>query len=88
MSRTAEISAPAKLNLYLKVVERLPNGYHRIESLFMPVFTLADRLEVEFNAPSGIGFSCPVGAPADATNLAFRAAQLYAERANIPPTWR
>lgn len=39
-------TAPAKVNLALHVVERLPNGYHRLDSI--AVFTdIGDRLEAE-----------------------------------------
>ena len=40
------IKAPAKLNLYLKVVGKRPDGYHNIVSLMVPV-DLFDTIEVE-----------------------------------------
>lgn len=42
--------APAKVNLFLYVRERRPDGYHEIESLMVPL-SLADELEVEVGAP-------------------------------------
>lgn len=32
-----EISAPAKLNLHLEVLQRRPDGYHELESLLVPI---------------------------------------------------
>ncbi len=41
--RPAILFAPAKLNLGLKITGRYANGYHHLESLFVPV-TLYDRI--------------------------------------------
>ncbi|MDR1165475.1 MAG: hypothetical protein LBO66_06315 [Deltaproteobacteria bacterium] len=38
-------AAPAKANLFLKVVRRLPNGYHELYSLFV-LISLADSIEL------------------------------------------
>ncbi len=75
------LSAPAKLNLFLRVVGRLPNGYHRLYTLFHKI-DLADRVEIHLETGRGgaiaLGVTGP-GAdhcPADHTNLAWRAAEL------------
>jgi 4-diphosphocytidyl-2-C-methyl-D-erythritol kinase len=43
----AELKAPAKINLYLKVRGRRPDGYHELDSV-MARLALADGLRVEF----------------------------------------
>ena len=40
------VLAPAKLNLYLEVGPRRPDGFHDIDSIFQSV-TLYDELELE-----------------------------------------
>ncbi len=74
-----EIAAPAKINLFLKVLSRRPDGYHELFS-WMHKLDLADRLVVE-EAAGGIGLSCPAsGLPEDEGNLVYRAAvRFFAE---------
>ena len=42
------VRAVSKLNLYLRVLGELPNGYHEIETLFLPLTTPSDELEITF----------------------------------------
>jgi 4-diphosphocytidyl-2-C-methyl-D-erythritol kinase len=50
------LRAPAKLNLYLRVLGRRPDGYHEIETLFERV-DLADELTFE-PQPNGLTLTC------------------------------
>ena len=50
--RIVEVQAPAKLNLFLEVLGRRPDGYHEIESL-MVTTDLRDHLSFE-DDPSGL----------------------------------
>jgi 4-diphosphocytidyl-2-C-methyl-D-erythritol kinase len=47
MNRGVKRQAPAKINLGLWVRGRRPDGYHEIETIFVPVPELADELHVE-----------------------------------------
>jgi len=64
--------APAKLNLFLEVLARRPDGYHELDSILAAI-DLRDRVELE-KAP-GISLTIEgADLPADETNLAWRAA--------------
>lgn len=65
--------SPAKVNLYLKVIDKRPDGYHNIATLMRKI-SLADDMQFRTGG-SRIKLSCPgSGLPEDSRNLAFRAA--------------
>jgi 4-diphosphocytidyl-2-C-methyl-D-erythritol kinase len=47
------VEAPAKVNLFLRILERMENGYHRLETAFQAI-SLADTLEVEVEGVVGV----------------------------------
>lgn len=83
--RTITVRAHAKVNLFLSVVGRRPDGYHELESV-MQQLALHDELAF---SPAAPGISLAVegdpDVPADERNLVFRAAALLAEAAGIEP---
>ncbi len=71
------VEAPAKINLFLSVLGKRPDGYHDLET-WMQKLDLADILQLELHPGSGIEFCCTDNSvPADDTNLAARAAQAF-----------
>lgn len=71
-----ELRAPAKINLFLKVVRRRGDGFHELISLMCCV-GLSDQIKLDFNAPfTGISCSDPQ-VPDDETNLAIKAVRTY-----------
>ncbi len=70
------VLAPAKVNLYLRVLGRREDGYHELATLFLKL-ALFDRLEIR-PAAGGITLSCPGSDLAgDVSNLVYRAADLF-----------
>jgi len=64
--------AHAKINLGLEILRKRSDGYHEINSLFLPI-PLADSLTIT-PAESGITLECDDSSlPVDATNLCMRA---------------
>jgi 4-diphosphocytidyl-2-C-methyl-D-erythritol kinase len=71
----------AKLNLYLAVGERRPDGYHEIDTALQSV-SLADRLVFEADPSGAIEVACDdPSIPTGGANLAGRALALLRERA-------
>jgi 4-diphosphocytidyl-2-C-methyl-D-erythritol kinase len=81
------LKAPAKINLFLKVVGRRTDGYHDIESLMQKV-ELADELRF-YRQEEGISLTCSnADLPEDKENLVYRAAQLFYDNLRINPVVR
>jgi 4-diphosphocytidyl-2-C-methyl-D-erythritol kinase len=77
------VRAPAKVNLFLHVRGRLPDGYHEIDSLMVPI-DLYDTLTIE-TRPFGITVRCPGHADLmDRMNLCYKAAELYLREIGWP----
>jgi 4-diphosphocytidyl-2-C-methyl-D-erythritol kinase len=70
------LRCPAKVNLYLKVVGRRPDGYHDLLTIMQPL-TLADTLTLTLGA-ADITCACHgADLPQDEGNLAVRAARAF-----------
>lgn len=77
-----EIEAYAKINLGLDVVRRLENGYHEVR-MIMQTVDIYDTLTLE-KCSAGIKMSSDSGeAPADESNLAYKAAKLFFETTKV-----
>ncbi len=81
------VRAPAKLNLFLAVGPPAEDGYHALTTVFLAV-SLFDTVTVS-HVRAGTGLRLAVSGPdsaavpADASNLAWRAAVLLAQRSGI-----
>ncbi|MBS1371820.1 MAG: 4-(cytidine 5'-diphospho)-2-C-methyl-D-erythritol kinase [Lentisphaeria bacterium] len=78
----------SKINLYLKVLNRRPDRYHELETLFLPLDTPADRIVLDFDEKPGIRVtSTTQDVPENLENLAGRAALAYSDMAGVAPRW-
>ncbi len=75
---TVSWPAPAKLNLFLHVTGRRPDGYHTLQTIFQFI-DRCDLLRFEPNAEGVIRLADPLAGVPDEKNLALRAARLLRE---------
>jgi 4-diphosphocytidyl-2-C-methyl-D-erythritol kinase len=69
--------APAKINLYLHILGKRPDGFHELETLMAPI-TLGDTLDIALTPERDIMFTCSEATLSDpAENLAVKAAKLF-----------
>ena len=87
-----KIRAPAKINLFLRVVGRRKDGYHLLDTILVPI-SLYDEIEIRKlkgdrrrgrpSAPSITATCDGQRIPAGRKNIAFRAADLIMKAADI-----
>lgn len=73
--------SPAKINLFLKVLGKRPDGYHELASLFQAI-DLGDILTFELSEQDELTCSDPA-LPLDSSNLVLRAADLFRRKTGI-----
>ena len=81
---TVTIAAPAKLNLFLEILGKRPDGYHDLETLMVAV-DLYDTLEVSPRVDGQLELMCdPPGLPTGPENLVYKAADRLRQQAHRP----
>jgi 4-diphosphocytidyl-2-C-methyl-D-erythritol kinase len=76
------LAAPAKINLFLKVLSKRPDGYHELVS-WMQKLSLYDSITLHATS-ANITLQCPDSSiPEDETNLAFKAAALFFKETSV-----
>src|SRR5262252_9823444 len=87
--RTMQSQAPAKINVYLRIVGRRPDGYHLLDSLMVPIslyddihITVAQQRAAHSGAALVIRCDDPA-VPGGETNLAYKAAALICQEAGL-----
>lgn len=81
MTEIVRESAPAKINPYLRVLGKRPDGYHEIETLILPI-SLVDQVAVKLSDERiGLRVTGPLAerVPKGDDNLAIRAARALAD---------
>jgi 4-diphosphocytidyl-2-C-methyl-D-erythritol kinase len=81
-----QVFAPAKINLFLKVSRRRPDGFHEIETFISPI-SLCDQIKIDKNKRGqGIRFRCDdPSVPRGGENLAVRAANAFFAATQMKP---
>ncbi|NDV22631.1 4-(cytidine 5'-diphospho)-2-C-methyl-D-erythritol kinase [Desulfovibrio sp. JC022] len=78
------LTAPAKVNLYLKIVGKREDGYHELDTLFHPFPALSDTLEVTETGEGCTIHCADFDLPAE-DNLIYKAWDKYAQATGFRP---
>lgn len=80
------ITSNAKINIGLNITEKLPNGYHLLDMIMVPI-SLADKLEIKFNNQKGkLNISSNIkDIPCDEKNILYKVYKAFYEKAQIEP---
>lgn len=82
MLKSIKVYTPAKINLSLKVIQKLEDGYHEIETLFLAI-GLCDILKIQLENQNKIFLQITDSSiPSDDTNLCHKAAKLFFKKNN------
>ena len=80
---SVEALVPAKINLWLEVVGKRPDGYHELSTLMLPI-AVYDHLEVTLGGTDEVLLECThPDVPHDERNLAWRAADQFRRATGI-----
>jgi len=84
------LKTPSKINIFLKVTKKLPNGYHNIETIFLPLLEVFDTIDISINSnkntEQNITVSCENNSvPNDSNNLCYKVAFAYFKQCDIKP---
>jgi 4-diphosphocytidyl-2-C-methyl-D-erythritol kinase len=74
--------APAKLNLFLHITGRRPDGYHDLQTLFQ-ILDWGDELRFSINNSGQISRSCNIDGISEAEDICVRAARLLKARFDV-----
>ena len=74
--------APAKLNLFLHITGRRPDGYHDLQTLFQ-ILDWGDELRFTINDDGRITRSCNIEGISESEDICIRAAQLLKDSCGI-----
>lgn len=77
-------SSPAKINLFLHITGRRPDGYHTLQTIFQ-LLDYGDTLYFHPNHSNTVNLLTPLADVPDDQNLIIRAARLLADHVGAPP---
>lgn len=84
MKRHTTVDCPAKVNLYLDVVGKRPDGYHDLVTVMAPI-TLFDTISVEPARRDSLEVSPAGAAPVGPANSVLRALRALRRSRRVPP---
>ena len=81
--KSIRLLSPAKLNLFLKVINKRPDGYHNLKTIFERI-DLADTIQLTANRSGAIRIFCShPEVPRGPQNLVYKAAKMLQEECDV-----
>lgn len=89
MATALEVSSSAKINLWLRILGKRPDGFHEVVTRLCKV-AVADTVEVTFKGTgSAVELTCSdPGIPADDSNLALKALRAFEAKTGKRHAWK
>ncbi|MFC2049076.1 4-(cytidine 5'-diphospho)-2-C-methyl-D-erythritol kinase [Chlamydiota bacterium] len=81
MKKPIKLFSPAKINLFLRILGKRPDGYHELASLFQAI-NLGDTLTFTLSHEDRLTCSDPT-LPCDSSNLVTRAVELFRRKTGL-----
>lgn len=77
-----KLKSPAKINLTLEVIKKLPNGFHELRTVMVKLRNIFDEITLEFNEKKeGIEIICDnEKVPCDENNICWKIAEKFFEK--------
>jgi len=86
--RVTSLKTPGKINLYLRVTGKRQDGYHEIETIFLPLKDIHDTILISPSTADKITISSSsLDIPLDENNLCYKAAKRYSGVSGITASW-
>lgn len=84
-----ELSSPAKINLWLRILDRRADGFHEVETRLCKI-GIADTVDLELKGPGKlVELTCNIpGIPLDDSNLAIKAIHAFEQCLGKTSSWR
>lgn len=83
-----KIKSPSKTNLFLRVIRKRSDGYHEIETIFLPLRNPSDTITLTDSKDGKLNVTCSVPELSGSDNLCHKAATAFAKSARIRPSWK
>lgn len=83
-----KIKTPSKINLFLRIARRRADGYHEIETIFLPLGNPCDTVELNDSEDGRLAVTCSVPTLSGPGNLCHKAAEAFAKFAKVKPAWK
>jgi 4-diphosphocytidyl-2-C-methyl-D-erythritol kinase len=82
------LPAPAKINLWLRILGKREDGFHAVETRMVPI-SMADEVVLEEQASGPVTLTCSdASVPVDESNLALRALRAFEDATGIRKGWK